>query len=190
MDRTWSQILDQSRSYGNLIPEGIDGQWENMSDELRTVIGGLIRAKSWPIYIFGDQGRGKTFAMASVMKQWIGCAMWIDLQPWMKKMMSKRMSPDEPHEETRILNAIQRTSLLCIDDCGIRIDSDAQHSLLLEILNLRTGKPTIITGNYDPGYLPKIFDSRVASRMLAGSAIKILGKDRRLVGAKVIEANG
>ena len=85
------------------------------------------------------------------------------------------------------MREIDRIDLLCVDDCGIRTDSDPQQATFLEVLNMRRNKPTIVTGNHEPGKLHTVFDSRIASRLMAGTMFKMGGVDRRLQGTKVIE---
>lgn len=82
--------------------------------------------------------------------------------------------------ETFLLNQVSSGSLLCVDDIGVRGDSESQQSALLELLNLRHGLPTVITGNHDAKQLSQIFDARIASRLASGTVIHLTGPDRRL----------
>lgn len=145
--------------------------------------------ETFPIYVCGEAGRGKTFAMASAYMRLPGLPLWLDFQPWLKKMMAVRSGGDGEGERYW-LDKIRDASVVCIDDCGIRADSEAQQSLFLEVLNTRQGKPMMITGNHNPEQLHKVFDSRIASRLLSGVVFRIKGSDRRMAGTKVIEITG
>lgn len=91
-----------------------------------------------------------------------------------------------PWTEERLIDQVTDASLLCVDDCGTRTDSEAQQQAFLELLNCRDGKPLILTGNHEPTQLHKVFDSRIASRMLSGVVLRLEGDDRRMAAVRVI----
>lgn len=172
-----------------------------MAEALRVGLKGAITERTWPVYLFGPAGRGKTYAMAAFYMRWPQSSkppLWVDLQPWLSLVMKARRDGFASRKsrldgewrdvtEKFLLTEVDEASLVCIDDCGVRGDSDAQQSALLEVLNLRQGKPTIITGNHEPAVLHKVFDSRIASRLMSGVMFKLTGIDRRMVGTKIIE---
>ena len=181
------------------LPKQIQGgEWSQLTTDLIVSIVDAIHDRCWPIYLCGEAGRGKTFAMATVYRHWpVNPAVWIDVQPWLRRLMSARVQGTVSYQtacgqraevtESQMLDQVQSARLLCVDDCGVRTDSEAQQSSLLELLNMRGNRPTIITGNHDPENLHKIFDSRIASRLLAGRALCLQGPDKRLGKSPILE---
>jgi DNA replication protein DnaC len=166
------------------LPKGVERA--DFTSVPKVIVESIVNGP-WPVYLCGDAGRGKTFIAASA---YVACpanhVLWIDFQRWSKEIMKARQGLGEIREAWE-LRKVEESRLVCIDDCGLKSDSEAQSGLLLEVLNLRQGKPTIVTCNHEPIALPRVFDSRVTSRLLSGSIIKLVGPDRRMQGKKIIE---
>lgn len=158
-------------------------------------------AKRWPIYLFGDAGRGKSYAMAAVYTLWKHPgACWRDLSGLLRLVTRIRSSDagyvSEWHQatgrnydvwESTVFDTIRNASLVCLDDIGLRTPTDAMYDVLYELVNLRAGKPTMLTGNLKPQEVAKVYDDRIASRILSGCLIEVAGKDRRLSGVKMVK---
>ncbi len=181
-----------------------EGDWDLVSQEFKDAFMKVVNEKTWPLYIFGEAGRGKTFSAAAIYRRWPDSTgtkpRWIDFQPWLRLVMTARRDGTvwQYHPATKtssettengLMLQIANASVVFLDDCGIRSDSDAQQSAFLEILNIRKGHPLIITGNHEPKVLHKVFDSRIASRLMSGTMFKVSGPDRRMQGTKVIEVS-
>lgn len=158
-------------------------------------------AKRWPIYLYGDAGRGKSYAMAAVYTLWKHeAAVWRDLQAEIGLVGRIRKSEagyvpvwsDKAGQhvdwwESNVFATIRNASLVCFDDIGLRSPSDAMYDVLYQFINLRAGKPTMLTGNLKPAEVAKVYDDRIASRILSGCLIEVAGKDRRLSGVKMVK---
>ena len=169
------------------LPPGVlAADWDKVPESFRVAFKQALVDETFPIYICGEAGRGKTFAMASAYMRCPGIPQWLDFQPWIKRLMSVRSGGDGDGDAFW-LEKIKSAYAVFIDDCGIRADSEAQQSLFLEVLNIRHGKLTVITGNHEPDKLHKVFDSRIASRLLEGVVFRLKGTDRRMAGTKVID---
>jgi DNA replication protein DnaC len=142
--------------------------------------------------IFGSQGRGKTYAMACVYQRWpIGHPgskqpKWFNTGMLLRKIMTCRTEGrviDENHHdvfEDQLFNRFANAPLVCCDDIGTRLPSDAHYEALLSLVNSRCGFPTIYTSNSPPMELAKIYDGRMASRLCAGTVLELIGDDSRL----------
>lgn len=90
--------------------------------------------------------------------------------------------------ESNIMRKVGSASLACFDDVGLRRPSEAGYEVFFSLVELRTGKPTIYTGNIPPKELAAIYDDRLASRILRGTVIQYGGEDRRLKETVVVKA--
>jgi hypothetical protein len=90
-------------------------------------------------------------------------------------------SPPYPMYETKMLEfARDSQRIFCVDDLGLRGSSDSVYEIVLELIDCRKRKPTIITSNRGPSELAEIYDERIVSRLMAGTLIEVTGPDRRL----------
>jgi DNA replication protein DnaC len=88
--------------------------------------------------------------------------------------------------EAALLARLERAALVCLDDVGTRSPTDAQYDALVDVLEARRGRPLVMTGNLSPERLGDVYDGRIASRMLAGLAIELTGRDLRLERAACV----
>jgi DNA replication protein DnaC len=178
--------------------------WEKVAAPFRESLQAAITERRWPIYIFGDVGIGKTCAAACVYHNWRQSALWFECGRILADIIECRMSPDHlitrvyrspgadedgrtwQEGEGAIMRKIADTSLVVFNDVGLRKPSEAAFEIFLTMLDLRLGKPTIYTSNLEPERLDQLFDDRVASRLLRGSVIHVVGDDRRSVNSRFV----
>ena len=91
--------------------------------------------------------------------------------------------------EEGILEEIAETTLLCLDDIGLRSPSDAAYDILHAVMTARRRNPTVITGNLSPVQLAKLYDDRIASRLAQGTVLELCGADRRLETTRILRIN-
>lgn len=177
-------------------PEGIEADWSLVKPELQDAIREAVQAAKWPLYLFGDQGRGKTCAMAALYRKVMPAPQWVDLQRFVRTVQRARTSDDGKvydfsqygsSELDLFRKFVMDTPLMLVDDVGIRSPSDSVFEVVYELVNRRGKKPAIYTSNIAPDKLHTVYDGRVASRMLAGVAIHLTGKDRRIETLKIVE---
>lgn len=137
----------------------------------------------WPWYFYGPAGRGKTFLAAALFRHWAASSFvtWFYASEILPVYTTDR---DTAH---RIRNTVRDTSLLVLDDVGVREPTGAQLDALLLFLNLREGKPLVVTGNCNHEELQKVLDDRCSSRIDGGQSFEVKGDDRRLNGATLFE---
>lgn len=79
-------------------------------------------------------------------------------------------------------NWLDRVGLLIIDEIGSGYVGEWRSEDFWKLLELRAGRPLIMTGNDTIGTISQRFDLKVASRIMAGTIIGITGQDRRRDG--------
>jgi DNA replication protein DnaC len=168
--------------------------------DLRKAVTYAITKKLFPVYLFGGTGVGKTCMSALVYETWPAEAGWMECDEVLRAVAATRVDPltripwtcpDDGHKGFtdlgRFWSLVDRCGLLCIDDLGVRPPSEAQRDILLEILNRRKGKATIITGNLEPHKLAEVYDGRIQSRCNEGRMIRVKGTDQRTDGNRIKE---
>lgn len=177
-------------------PEGVEAEWSLVKPELQAALREAVQAGMWPVYLFGDQGRGKTCAMAALFRKVNPIPSWVDMQRFIRNVQRTRTAEDHKiydftqHGSTELdlfRKFVIDPALMLVDDVGIRAPSDSAFEVVYEMVNRRGKRPAIYTSNIAPDKLHTVYDGRVASRMLAGVAIHLKGKDRRIETLKIVE---
>lgn len=174
--------------------------------KLLEVFRSLVSGKAaWPLYLWGPAGTGKTSAALAlldhcgplpiegnrpdVVTEWI--AGFVDV----RTIPRVRIAADKGQLDWSrdglagtftweiLLGAVSRAPLVVFDEIGVgREAGDFKLDVMLELLDRRAVnpvKPFIVTANLAPGDIAKVYDTRVASRVL-GTAFKLDGADRRI----------
>lgn len=153
------------------------------SDEGRMVYG--LARKGRGAYLWGDTGRGKTYAAATAVR------LFVESGDKGKLITAKRLLDDVragfDGKDKDALSRAERYDLLALDDLGAERPTDWAIETLTRLLDTRSlrGLPTIVTSNYRIGQIRDIWGGvdgkRIASR-LGGSCeiIEFKGADRRL----------
>ncbi|MCA9026220.1 MAG: hypothetical protein KDA86_13510 [Planctomycetaceae bacterium] len=167
-------------------PKDHPAEWSEIAPTLQEALVTAIHVKKWPIYLFGEQGRGKTCAMAWLFTIWPNWPRWFDAIDFTRCVQERRSgdSGDRYFWESNVDDA----SLFLLDDVGIRLPSDSVFEVIYELSNRRGTKPTVYASNLTPEQLANVFDARVASRMLRGTVIEVTGEDRRMRNHRFVQA--
>lgn len=178
-------------------PDGLDADWAAVRPALQQALVAAINAGRFPVYMFGEQGRGKTCAIAALYRKVDPTPTWLDLQQFIRAVQRTRTSDEgrsyafseNGHSEYELWKRfVEVPKLLLVDDVAIRSPSDSAYEIVYELVNRRGRRPAIYTSNVGPDKLHEVYDGRVASRMLCGSIIRVTGEDRRIAGVQIIEA--
>ena len=137
------------------------------------------------IFLWGEIGVGKTYAMAALVKKYLfdgyDCER-INFDDFCSKVRST-MNNNSKMTEYELVNQLSTIDKLFIDDVGLRTrqESDFAYITFYTILNKRIEcrLQTFITTNKNIEQLAKNFDSRIASRLGLAVNIHMEGKDRR-----------
>jgi DNA replication protein DnaC len=167
--------------------------------QLRKALTRAIQGGKFPLYIHGTPGTGKTCLMGLVYSTWIGRAAWFQCSRLLLDLARCRSNPDhqcqrlgndgnlELDSEWQAWQDIRMADLLCLDDVGVKDLTDAQVDVFKEIIDIRTGRPTILTSNLSENELASVMDIRLASRLVGGTILTIIGEDKRQAAATVLE---
>lgn len=152
----------------------------------------LHRRPSQDVYLFGLPGRGKTYAMAALIRYYIGegykCKR-ICFDDFCCQVRST-MSIASRQTEWEMTKPYKEVDMLFIDDLGLRTkeESDFAYITFYSILNKRQERllPTFISSNKSLDRLRNSFDERIVSRLNTALVIELIGKDKRRF-EKIIE---
>lgn len=175
-------------------PSGVGkSDWSKVPPKLKAGFTAAYKSKHWPVYIWGDPGRGKSCAAACIYMQWRGWAIWCSASDIVSQVLEARSKGSIFRNGVElwpgsIMRKITDATLVVFDDVAIRCPSDAGYEVFFNMVDSRRGKPTIFTSNVSPGALAKIYDSRITSRVLRGTIIELTGEDLRLKSAVVVKA--
>lgn len=161
----------------------------NIIDRIRSA----GRAGHWPIYIHGEVGVGKSFLAAWAYCHWPGTSVqmlnYCDFANTAIQAAKGEEVSYMASNGSKVLmsgagwwNWLDRVGLLIIDEIGSGYVGEWRSEDFWKLLELRAGRPLIMTGNDTIGTISQRFDLKVASRIMAGTIIGITGQDRRRDG--------
>ena len=158
-------------------PEGYESSsWDQVTDaaNIRKWIRAAGATKTLPIYIHGDTGSGKT-SLAALLYRTADTPLWRRCDDFLLTLATTRTDASYNAEIAKAKFA----SCLFLDDIGLRKPTEAMNQIFFDLLEMRKGKPTVITSNHTPEHLAELYDDRITSRILAGTIITLQGVDRR-----------
>jgi DNA replication protein DnaC len=175
------------------LPGGVDAaELEQVSPAVRDAIRRCHAQRRWPLYLWGSPGTGKTCAAAVAYRLWKPSAAWMSLSEMCDTLKAFSTSPlqlvpsgDRSVELTLagFWRRLGHLGLVVIDEIGTREATAHRYDAFRDLLQTRTGKPLIITGNLNPAEsLVRIYDDRILSRITAGVIVEVKGPDRRMIG--------
>lgn len=147
----------------------------------------LKRESDQDLYLFGLPGRGKTYAMAALIRHYTAegfKCLRICFDEFLCQVRST-MSPGSKITEWEMTKPLKEIDLLVIDDLGLRSEAETNfaYGTLHQILNKRQERllPTFILSNKNLTTLRQSFDERIISRLSTALVIEITGDDRRKI---------
>lgn len=180
-----------------LPPQVTTANWNLVPPEAVREVERVIQQSRWPLYVFGQQGRGKSCLAALVHQVWPSRAVWFDVSDLLSQVKTCRRDgsvdvagPDGrifEFTEAALFDRLANAGLLVLDDLGCRTPTDVDIEILTRAVNARSGKPLIVTSNLKPDELNTAFGARLASRLLAGVPLCLSGSDRRLTNTRIVE---
>lgn len=170
-----------------------EARWSEVSQRVREILQRTAKRGEWPLYLWGDTGTGKSCAAACAYASWHSSALWYgfsqvcdDLARFNTASTVVFRNGDVSIELSiaGYWHRIETTGLLVIDEIGTRESTHHRYDTMHGLLEARKGKPMIITGNLPIETVATVYDDRVASRLCAGTMVRIIGDDRRLKGVE------
>jgi DNA replication protein DnaC len=170
-------LRERSAPPEKYIRPGFYRSREKVAPALRKCFNDLIRGNAtWPLYLHGDTGRGKT-AAGLAMVDYIDRSCFRTLDELLDMEMHGHR--DAQRSAWKWLAAAQ---LLVVDELAARQKvGDLETSVLLRLLDLREekGRVGVYISNVPPDALKTHYDRRVVSRLLCGTWFHLEGIDRR-----------
>jgi DNA replication protein DnaC len=159
----------------------------HLPEKLVEIIKALPKEKG--LYLWGAQGRGKTYAMAAIAKMYIIQGFTVERVGYEMLCLLLRDTFRKNSERTEyaVIKPLLEADKLFIEDVGTTksensIESDFSLRTLLVLIDYRLEhcKATFITTNRSIEELAKTFDERITSRIQQGCEImKYTGEDKR-----------
>jgi predicted ATPase len=169
-----------------------------VNPDVMTLLRAAHAAGEWPVYLTGDVGRGKSYVAALVYARWTGTVAMARYTDLMGTAIRGAKEGDVSHytasgqlvemTEGQWWKCLESLGLLIVDEIGVGISvgnaKEWRAELFWKLLEIRHGKPLLMTGNISPDGLGEHFDRRIQSRIIQGTVIECDGTDKRREGVR------
>ena len=150
---------------------GIDEVEGGLLNALRGLCAGELR---WPLFLWGDEGRGKTLAALCLYDKVID-ARWYDVDRICQALVT---------QNEYVWEIIRDTQLVILDEVGGRdqvssVDADAVKKFA-DIREQYAGRVSVYISNHPPDTIKKVYGRRIFSRLCCGTIYQVTGPDRRM----------
>lgn len=157
---------------------------DRIDPSLRAIVQELLRSdRPWPLYLYGQQGSGKSCLGLCMIDV---CGGWYTTLPTLCTMLIGAGKGEfvwsTGHKRTvkDIWSSWSTANVVVLDEVGTRQTvTDFQYETLKRAIDEREGKSGVFISNVDLSAIGRLFDARVASRLSAGTIVQIEG-DRRM----------
>jgi hypothetical protein len=124
----------------------------------------------WPLFLHGSAGTGKTCAVLALC----------DVIPESFYLTSEDAA-DSVIGDKLTWQIIAEKRLVVVDELGSREKvGDLHYQAVKRLADLRDRQPTVYVTNITPDDVGRLYDDRIASRLLCGSIFELAGDDRRM----------
>lgn len=150
-----------------------------VAPKLQTLFCELAAGRAaWPLYLFGDQGRGKTAAALALCDHVVRVARYFTCSE-LTDLVLAPMRGGAAFDWDAITSPI--CQLVVLDELGTRkVVSDTHYDAVQRVLDYRENRPLVLISNHPVETLAEIYDARIASRCGAGTVFELRGHDRRI----------
>jgi hypothetical protein len=159
---------------------------ERIPSRLLEAMGKCANGQSpWPLFVFGSAGCGKTRGMLYLADRLASRCIFVVFDALCEQLRLAKLGQLWEHGEhdSRLVVPAdiwdrwkpERTVLPIIDDLGCRSEaSNHVYETLKTAIDTRESYPLAITSNLAPDELAKLFDDRIASRLVAGTIVDLM----------------
>lgn len=135
--------------------------------------------RGWPLYFHGLQGRGKT-STALWFLDFVRVGSYLTA----RQAIDFEFSPDWD-AKTAFRRLWHAADLAVLDQFGgAGKHGPGQTQAILDLLDVREGRPTIVVSNIPPDQLQEVFDAQIRSRIEGGTKVEFRGPDFRVARAR------
>jgi len=148
---------------------------------VREVLRGLARAqKSWPLFMWGHCGPGKTCAALMLLDYCNGLTHYWTVQELCEHLIEcdkGRVDTGGVHPITvtraEYWKELRQSQIVVLDELGTRRKDISDHHLetVKRVLDVREGSPLIVISNLRVSELAELYGDRIPSRAAAGTII-------------------
>ena len=201
MAKTINQVLSGTQAPPvNLIDLNRAPEFSTCTEPMKAALSQIAAKPMWPVFLWGAQGRGKSVASRILMQAYTGKAyatdysLWVGGEPYKNRLVTcseaiKNYMDELISGRTAFRKSWCNSPLVVLDDLATRVLTDAQLDALLQIINVRDGKPLVVTCNLKLEEVrDALKDARIPSRLSAGYVVEVTGNDRRLATREKITA--
>ena len=166
--------LQLRRSPSIRIRPRIARETEKIPEELRATFRALLQGgKSWPLYLHGPAGTGKTCS-ALRLCDYVEGSLYLTPDGLVDRLIRGGID--------WYWRALKERPLAVLDELSTRAkDLDAHYSVVKQFADCReeAGRVAIYIGNVQPSTLHRNYDDRIADRILCGTVFRLEGASRR-----------
>lgn len=156
---------------------------DEIAPDVRTAIRGCSEGhNAWPLCLLGETGAGKTCAALAMIDHWGGWYTTVaELHETVNRARMGELTWSSGYKKTltEVWHQWSTANVAVLDELGVREPSDARLETILQALNGRWGKPTVVCSNLSMEQVASVCDERIASRLAEGTVVVMRG-DRRL----------
>lgn len=148
----------------------------------------------FPVYLTGGVGCGKSYTAASVYARCTGTVAMYGYSEFISDAIQVEKSGGIQRymgcgaliEMTDFgwWNWLSSVGLLIVDDIGTGMSHERRNELFVRLIDGRSNKPLVMTGNLDMNEVGDHFDARIASRIASGTVVDMGVNDLRMDGFK------
>lgn len=145
-------ILEEQRASkleGMVMRSGIPERYRTVPSDM-TRVGSIDAGRG--LYIYGEQGTGKTWMACSILKGWMARSGKQGMFVTSADLMTEITATYSTYEtEKAILDKYSNCALLVVDDLGKENPTDTALTKLWQLINARysNNRPTIVTTQYE-----------------------------------------
>jgi DNA replication protein DnaC len=141
-------------------------------EPLQAVFRELVTGRAkWPLFLHGSVGTGKTCATLALC----------DIAKSGMHRTVEELADDMLRAKFDLWPYLAATGLAVLDEVGARANvGDLHYQVVQRFADCRDCKPAIFVSNLAPDQIGKLYDDRIASRLLCGSWFELSGEDRRM----------
>lgn len=134
------------------------------------------------LFITGTVGTGKTHLAAAIVRHLIEARTDVTFRRCARFYADVRETYRTNASEETVLEPLEQTRFLVLDDLGAGSLSDHERRFTLELLERRLNKnrPTVMTSNWSLEDIAQRMDDRIASRLSLFFHIELAGEDLRV----------
>jgi DNA replication protein DnaC len=141
----------------------------------------LQDSQSPGLFLFGSVGTGKTHLAIAICRALLEAGQDVMIQSASQFYSEIRSTFNSDQGEESVLAVYFRAPWLLLDDVGAGALSDFERRYLLDLLDRRANRRTIITSNLGVEDFARRLDERIASRLREFKTLQCEGADRRAV---------